>query len=834
MADSAAFKPAPASSDHLAAAPRAAEQPLPGPPASRPRPAGGLLRPSQVPLPGETTRRAGSPSLAGGQPHRGRQRLRPSGAPAGAAPALARPSTVPARPVQDVVRGPGQPLAAPPREEMQARPGADFSPVRAHTDGAAPAAGVAARAAGTSGSHIGTGDGGAGKHTLGDELSHVSRPHEGPVAPRPPAQQVGQVLSSPGRPLRPDLASSMGEALSADFSAVRIHDGPDAAASARAVGASMYTSGTHIVAGDAHPGFDSSSGRRALAHELYHVKQQSEGPVAGSPADDGLALSDPSDPYERAAQRTAEGIGGLAHAVPRGQAAPQRSGDAATRAGAVQAAGMLPSAPRTADREPPTPGRAAAAPARPARRPGGRITVQRLVGFEVELSVPTFGPGKGLTWPDTTVPPGVDSFLTGGLQYGEPFGFISTTSSDNIGLSPDHNVLHQRGKDVYDAITALGMAPSEPYVPITDLEYGTPALDEMARGSDARFQALAAAIDHHAGQIFTANPQAQLSVIPGTTTTGTGVPVPDFHTMLGGSFPVHFASALDAFIREVRWYMNIQATAGVMPTGLPSLFEAQAQAAAEPAPAAAWFRARAEAARAVVNGVNSLWQENPFKIKLQDWIPAATPADQEAFRGLLLLGLSYTIGNALSQTSLLRSTAKNAVELLIKTADISSAHTASTDWMRNNPPPLDFINYIALWFHHKVPQTSVAHWKNQYRARDSGRDALYGQPGVGPVEATAGLLTRLLTGTGGLGSVKSGSPLGLDPVSGAITGAAGGDAARAGQGGLPLEFRWIRTAPAAAGQLWPAFGTILTQVREANLRRLPDTAAGAIRADWAR
>jgi hypothetical protein len=101
----------------------------------------------------------------------------------------------------------------------------------------------------------------------------------------------------------------MGEAFGADFSAVRIHDGPDAADSARAVGASMYTSGTHVVAGDAHVGFDSLSGRRALAHELFHVMQQSEGPVAGTPAGGGLAISDPSDPCERAAQRAAEHIG---------------------------------------------------------------------------------------------------------------------------------------------------------------------------------------------------------------------------------------------------------------------------------------------------------------------------------------------------------------------------------------------------------------------------------------------------------------------------------------------------------------------------------------------
>ena len=182
MAESAALEPAPESSGHIAVVPGANE-----PPASaqtrRPRPVGGLLRPSQVPVPGETTSRTGSPSPAGGRAHPGLQLLRPSGTPAGAALPLARPSAVPARPVQDVLGGSGQPLAAPLREEMQARLGADFSRVRVHTGGAAraSAAAVGARAY-TSGSHIVIGDGGADRHTLAHELTHVIQQRQGPVA----------------------------------------------------------------------------------------------------------------------------------------------------------------------------------------------------------------------------------------------------------------------------------------------------------------------------------------------------------------------------------------------------------------------------------------------------------------------------------------------------------------------------------------------------------------------------------------------------------------------------------------------------------------------------
>jgi Domain of unknown function (DUF4157) len=99
--------------------------------------------------------------------------------------ALARAplSAVPTRPVPDVLRDSGQPLAAPLREEMEARLGADFSAVRVHTDSAAraSAAHFGARAY-TFGDHVVIGDSGADKHLLAHELTHVIQQRLGPVA----------------------------------------------------------------------------------------------------------------------------------------------------------------------------------------------------------------------------------------------------------------------------------------------------------------------------------------------------------------------------------------------------------------------------------------------------------------------------------------------------------------------------------------------------------------------------------------------------------------------------------------------------------------------------
>jgi hypothetical protein len=95
---------------------------------------------------------------------------------------LLRPSQVPARTPQDVLRGSGQPLATPLREEMEGRLGADFSQVRVHTGGAAraSAAGLGARAY-TSGSHVVIGASGGDKQALAHELAHVIQQRQGAV-----------------------------------------------------------------------------------------------------------------------------------------------------------------------------------------------------------------------------------------------------------------------------------------------------------------------------------------------------------------------------------------------------------------------------------------------------------------------------------------------------------------------------------------------------------------------------------------------------------------------------------------------------------------------------
>lgn len=110
---------------------------------------------------------------------------------------------------------------------------------------------------------------------------------------------VHDVLRRTGRPLDVSTRAEMEARLGADFSDVRIHDDSAARASAAQIGARAYTSGTHVVLGD------DATDRHTLAHELTHVIQQRQGPVAGADNGQGLRVSDPGDRFEREAETNA-------------------------------------------------------------------------------------------------------------------------------------------------------------------------------------------------------------------------------------------------------------------------------------------------------------------------------------------------------------------------------------------------------------------------------------------------------------------------------------------------------------------------------------------------
>lgn len=126
--------------------------------------------------------------------------------------------------------------------------------------------------------------------------------HGEPTAAPVQRSTVHDVLSTGGQPMAAPVRAEMENRLGADFSDVRIHNDGAARASASEIGARAYTSGNHVVIGDG------GGDRHTLAHELTHVIQQRQGPVAGTDQGDGTRVSDPSDRFEQAAEANARRV----------------------------------------------------------------------------------------------------------------------------------------------------------------------------------------------------------------------------------------------------------------------------------------------------------------------------------------------------------------------------------------------------------------------------------------------------------------------------------------------------------------------------------------------
>jgi hypothetical protein len=131
----------------------------------------------------------------------------------------------------------------------------------------------------------------------------VPRPQRG-VGGRTQAvpDSVYQALSGPGSALDAGTRALMEARFGRDFGAVRVHTGPAAASSAKAVNARAYTLGQHIAFDDGEYRPGQRDGRLLLAHELAHTIQQ----LGCTPSRDGATLdAGGGDPLEREAHQAA-------------------------------------------------------------------------------------------------------------------------------------------------------------------------------------------------------------------------------------------------------------------------------------------------------------------------------------------------------------------------------------------------------------------------------------------------------------------------------------------------------------------------------------------------
>lgn len=134
-------------------------------------------------------------------------------------------------------------------------------------------------------------------------LALHQRPAEGGADGRVSAsmQRTIETARAGGRPLGPDAAAELQQALGAAARRVRVHTDQQADRLSRALHASAFTVGSDIFFRASHYRPGTGQGKRLLAHELAHVVQQ-HASVRAAPR---LRLATADDPGERAADRIA-------------------------------------------------------------------------------------------------------------------------------------------------------------------------------------------------------------------------------------------------------------------------------------------------------------------------------------------------------------------------------------------------------------------------------------------------------------------------------------------------------------------------------------------------
>lgn len=406
---------------------------------------------------------------------------------------------------------------------------------------------------------------------------------------------VPEVLRSAGRPLDAPTRTEMEARLGADFSSVRVHDGPLAQRSATEIGARAYTSGEHVVIG---PG---GRDRHTLAHELTHVIQQRSGPVSGTDNGAGLRVSDPGDRFERAAETNARRA--LSGPVP-GATAPNADGPGHERAAGV---------------------------------------VQRAVGFEFETPMETLAADPGLRQSERRNERFIKQFTTRGTWEGRD---AQAPSQEYMGrgLTKKENLV--------TVANLFTMEADEAIVGGSDLEFVTEAFPETDAGRARLVQAMAlidavAAALQQGQRPFDAEELAALvggtARVPAPSGLATGKP----RGAIGKTFksfppPQYVVKALGAVTA------NPQTTAGVGLSRIPDLIQ---ETTPQP-PAAGAAPALHPMSQQDIKKVQATAEQRVTAFlgggfvvpsAVQNQAPAAP---SEELRGLLTLVATYLVGGA--------------------------------------------------------------------------------------------------------------------------------------------------------------------------------------------
>lgn len=576
--------------------------------------------------------------------------------------------------------------------------------------------------------------------------------------------QSGIQTPSTALPFRERIQRSFGQH---DLSQIQSHQGSDAAASARAMHARAYTSGQHIV-------FATKPTLSTVAHEAAHVVQQQHGvQVSGGVGKVG-------DAYERHANAVSE-------RVTRGQPAEDLLGSPVTSQ-KIGTRFVNPLSP-------------------------GRMPIQRLVGFEAELQVPSFDTVHDKTTflrTDATHPvtDDIKRFVDGGIAYDTTLGG-SLKNDPFYKVTTDKSSKTNRGR-ILAALKAKGYI-SEDALPnvASNLEYVTPPFDELAPGSDEQFKRQADTLKSHMRPTLTNAQGGRMLPFDAPATKGyTGIPQADLARWLDPDDYKELQPQWQALAED---RISLQATVGIIPSALRDLHRQVFSSSESENEDADAFRK--SVLNAVDETINRLKDTEEYKKYVKDDFGEVS---EEALLGLLHLLFVYIVSDVIYQTSAgVRTTVKNAVPLLIKMSTNQIIKEVGTSNLRKFELPSDFITYIANFLKNNEYAT-----KNYWLTQLKGGEPIISRNTGGKRLITGDYADFVRRALGGEPNDTVSVIIGKEQLEKPDELPADVKSESYGQAGIPVEHRLIATRPTIDG-LYAQMQKIIDQTRTLNLRHVP-------------
>jgi hypothetical protein len=460
------------------------------------------------------------------------------------------------------------------------------------------------------------------------------------------------------------------------------------------------------------------------------------------------------------------------------------------------------------------------------QQPEAPAAIQRLIGFEVELRVPSFGSeeqGSATFWEAKTkkrqkASEKIRKFVLGGLGYdteiggslkAEPFYRVTSDHNDNVGRDEVIGKLEKNGyiEEVDSKDTS------------SNLEYVTPAFDELAVGSDKKFEDQAGKLKAHMDDAVNKAQSRRMEQLGAPAGAGyyTGIPAEDFKRWLHHDHYEELEPLVEDFVTEkAKDQVYLQATVGIIPAAMRDLHQ-QALAQAEKGDLNA-TAVEMDVLRGVEETVTALFDLETFKT--HKTIAEMGPNSLETLRGLTHLLFMYIVGDTITQTSAgTTSTVKNAVPFLIKMSTRNILAKTGTWYFRDHPLPEDLIGIIAGYLQNSKYAT-VEYWtgkgKGTYQREGGKKQAPRPYDKLITKGTYADFVTRAL---GGEPIIDVSVIIGKKTLKKPDALPEKVEYESYNQAGIPVEYRWIEAHPTTAG-MWGEMKKVIDQARDLNTRHL--------------